>query len=165
MPRIFELFGFPVDDRSEEVERSRKSHQCPFMGVICDGGGNRYQTKIKLTPQEPLTHYFNSDVTEVIPGVCSIQAGEDIWVVCPRRLFAAKFDSQGMPSINHTLQHYERDLLVRAGLPLETEIGVWAEVYLKHRVADAEINYHFDYILCNILLIYTAKRKYRFKLL
>jgi hypothetical protein len=55
MPSIFELFGFPVDDRSPEVEQIRKSRQCPFMDAICDGGGNRYQTKIKLTPTEPLT--------------------------------------------------------------------------------------------------------------
>ncbi|MGB3558374.1 MAG: hypothetical protein WBA24_07495, partial [Geitlerinemataceae cyanobacterium] len=153
MPTIFEIFGFPVDDRSEEVEAIRKSRQCPFMGATCDGGGNRYQTKIKLTSQEPLTSYFNSDVAEVIPGVCSIQSGEDIWVVCPRRLFAAKFDGQGVPSINRDLQPYERDLLIHAGLPSETDIGTWAEVSLKHRVADAEINYHFDYILAPLVEI------------
>lgn len=151
MPSIFELFGFPIDDRSPEVEKIRKSRQCPFMDAICDGGGNRYQTKIKLTPTEPLTDYFNREFTEVIPGVCSIQSGEDIWVVCPRRLFTAKFDGQGIPYINHALQPHERDLLVGAGLPLETEIGVWAEVSLKHRVADAEINYHFDYVLAPLI--------------
>ncbi len=117
------------------------------MGITCDGGGDRYQTKIKLTQQEPLTHYFNSDITEVIPGVCSIQAGEDIWVVCPRRLFAAKFNGQDVPSTNRVLQQYERALLIQAGLPHETDIGAWAEVSLKHRVEDAEINYHFGYIL------------------
>lgn len=151
MPSIFELFGFLVEDRSPEAEVIRKARQCPFMGATCDGGGNRHQTKIKLTPQEPLTHYFDSDITEVIPGVCSIKAGEDIWVVCPRRLFAAKFDGQGLPSVNRALQQYERDLLVNAGLPFETEIGTWIEVALKHRVADAEINYHFDYILAPLV--------------
>ncbi|MBS9386881.1 MAG: hypothetical protein PX483_04395 [Nostocales cyanobacterium LE14-WE4] len=151
MPTIFELFGFPVDDRSEEVEIIRKSRQCPFMGATCDGGGNRYQTKIKLTQQESLTHYFNSDVTEVIPGVCSIQSGQDIWVVCPHRLFSAKFDGEGVPSINRAVQQYERDLLIHAGLPTGTDIGAWAEVSLKHRVADAEINYHFDYVLAPLV--------------
>jgi hypothetical protein len=151
MPTIFELFGFPVNDRSREVEMIRKFRQCPFMGATCDGGGNRYQTKIKLTSQEPLTNYFNSDVTEVIPGVCSIQSGEDIWVVCPRRLFAAKFDGQEVPSPNRAVQPHERDLLIHAGLPPETDIGAWAEVSLKHRVADAEINYHFDYVLAPLV--------------
>ena len=147
MPTIYELFGFPVDDRSQQVEAIRKSRQCPFMGATCDGGGNRYQTKIKLTQQEPLKHYFNSDITEVIPGVCSIQAGKDIWVVCPRRLFAAKFDGQDVPSANHALQRHERALLIQAGLPHDTDVGAWAEVSLKHRVEDTEINYHFDYVL------------------
>jgi hypothetical protein len=151
MPTIFELFGFLVDDRIPEVELIRKARQCPFMGATCDGGGNRYQTKIKLTPQEPLTQYFDSGITEVIPGVCSIKAGDDIWVVCPRRLFAAKFDGQGVPSVNRAVQPHERDLLIHAGLPIETEIGTWAEVSLKHRVADAEINYHFDYVLAPLV--------------
>jgi len=51
MPTLFEIFGFSVDDRSQDVEVIRKSRQCPFMGATCDGGGNRYQTKIKLTSQ------------------------------------------------------------------------------------------------------------------
>jgi hypothetical protein len=151
MPTIFELFGFLINDRSPEVELIRKARQCPFMGATCDGGGNRYQTKIKLTPQEPLTQYFNNGITEVIPGVCSIKAGEDIWVVCPRRLFAAKFDGKGVPSVNRAVQQHERDLLIQAGLPIETEIGTWAEVSLKHKVADAEINYHFDYVLAPLV--------------
>jgi hypothetical protein len=153
MPTIFELFGFPVDDRSQEVEMIRKSRQCPFMEATCDGGGNRYQTKIKLTSQEPLTDYFNRDVTEVIPGVCSIQSGEDIWVVCPRRLFAAKFDEQGLPRVNRAIQRHEFDLLIQSGLPTETDIGAWSEVSLKHRVADAEVNYHFDYVLAPLVEI------------
>ncbi|QYX32181.1 NotI family restriction endonuclease [Sphaerospermopsis torques-reginae] len=151
MPTIFELFGLPINDRSEEAEIIRKYRQCPFMGTDCDGGGNRYQTKIKLTEKEPLSNYFNSDVKEVIPGVCSIQSGNDIWVVCPRRLFAAKFDGDGLPIINHALQKYERDLLISAGLPTKTNIGVWSEVSLKHRVEDAEINYNFDYILAPLV--------------
>lgn len=152
MPTIFELFGFPVNDRSQDVEMIRKSRQCPFMGATCDGGGNRYQTKIKLTSQEPLTQYFNRDVTEVIPGVCSIQAGEDIWVVCPRRLFAAKFDGQGIPPANHSIHPHELNLLIQSGLPTDINIGTWAEVSFKHRVADAEINYHFDYVIAPSIL-------------
>jgi len=151
MPTIFELFGFPVDDRRSEVEAIRKSCQCPFMGTTCDGGGNRYQTKIKLTRQEPLTSYFNKNFKKVIPGVCSIKAGEEVWVVCPRRLFAAKFDGQGTPPVNRAIQEHERDLLLDSGLPSNIEIGSWAEVSLKHRVADADINYHFDYVLAPLV--------------
>lgn len=146
MPTIFDLFGFPIDDRSKQAETTRKSRQCPFMKDICDGGGNRFQTEIILTPAEPLTEYFNSDIDRVVPGVCSILAGKDIWVVCPRRLLAARHTGQGLPSINQALQLYERDLLVSAGLPKGIRIGLWSEVALKQHVDDADINYHFDYI-------------------
>ncbi|MEB3885447.1 hypothetical protein [Lyngbya sp. CCY1209] len=151
MPTIFELFGFPVDDHRSEVEAIRKSCQCPFMGTTCDGGGNRSQTKIKLTREEPLTSYFDKNLKKVIPGVCSIQAGEEVWVVCPRRLFAAKFDGKGTPPVNRSIQEHERSLLLNSGLPSNIEIGSWAEVSLKHQVKDADINYHFDYILAPLV--------------
>ena len=146
MPTIFDLFGFPLDDRSESAEAIRKARQCPFMGAICDGGGNRYQTEIPLTPTEPLTRYFNPGIQRVVPGVCSILAGADTWVVCPRRLLAVRFAGEGLPPINHALQGYERDLLISAGLPQGIRMGLWSEVALKQRIEDADINYHFDYI-------------------
>lgn len=151
MPTIYDLFGYPLDDRSERAENTRKARQCPFMGAVCDGGGNRYQTKIRLTPQEPLTQYFKSDITEVVPGVCSIMAGEDIWVVCPRRLLAARNSGEGLPPVNYGLQEYERDLLVSAGLPRGLDIGIWSEVNLKQIVDNADINYHFDYIAAPLM--------------
>lgn len=146
MPTIYDLFGFPLDERSESAETTRKARQCPFMGDICDGGGNRYQTEIPLTPTEPLTQYFNPGIQRVIPGVCSILAGEDTWVVCPRRLFAARYTGEGLPPVNHALQEYERDLLLSAGLPQGIKMGLWSEVVLKQSIDDADINYHFDYI-------------------
>jgi len=116
------------------------------MKVVCDGGGNRYQTEIKLTDSEPLRKFFNADVNEVVPGICSITAGDDKWVVCPRRLFAARSDVEGAPTSNYALREYEKEVLLNAGVPKGVRIGIWSEVTLKHRIADAEINYHFDYI-------------------
>jgi hypothetical protein len=145
VPTIYDLFGFPINDRSDLTEEIRKARLCPFMNAICDGGGNRYQTKIELKANEPLSEYFNPDVTEVIPGVCSILAGRDIWVVCPRRLFTARHNGPGLPPINQGLQSYERDLLLKAGLPRGINIGIWSEVALNHRLSDTVINYHFDY--------------------
>ncbi|MUG93374.1 hypothetical protein F7734_13430 [Scytonema sp. UIC 10036] len=151
MPTIYDLFGYPLDDRSKVVENNRKVCQCPFMGTTCDGGGNRYQTEIKLTQTEPLTQYFNPDIKAVVPGICSIMAGEDIWVVCPRRLLAMRYGGEGLPPVNHQLQEYERDVLVNAGLPRGVDIGIWSEVYLKQKAADADINYHFDYIAAPLI--------------
>lgn len=146
MPTIFDLFGFPLDDRSQAAESVRKAIRCPFMDDVCDGGGNRYQTTIPLTPSEPLTKYFNPGIERVVPGVCSILAGADTWVVCPRRLLAARHTGEGLPPVNHFLQNYERDLLLSAGLPQRVNLGLWSEVALKQQVDDADINYHFDYV-------------------
>jgi len=146
MPTFFDLFGFPMDNRTARAEAVRKGSECPFMDDICDGGGNRYQTAIRLTPTEPLTRYFNDGIQQVVPGVCSILAGEDVWVVCPRRLFAARHTGDGLPTVNHSLQPHERALLVGAGLPQGVKIGIWSEVALRQRIDDTDINYHFDYI-------------------
>lgn len=73
-------------------------------------------------------------------------AGDDIWVVCPRRLLAARYSDEGLPPVNYGLQEYERNLLVSAGLPHGMDIGIWSEVNLKQTLDDADINYHFDYI-------------------
>ena len=48
--------------------------------------------------------------------------------------------------VNSSLQTHERDLLINAGLPRDTDIGIWAEVYLKLSGVEADTNYHFDYV-------------------
>jgi len=52
MPTIFELFGFPLHDRSEIADKTRRSAFCPFMEDRCDGGGNRNQTKIYINDKD-----------------------------------------------------------------------------------------------------------------
>ncbi|NJO83274.1 MAG: hypothetical protein HC828_10955 [Blastochloris sp.] len=146
MPQIFELFGFPITDRGQQAEQNRKEAQCPFMNTKCDGGGNRHQTKIRLDRDSLLRDYFDSNLENVIPGICSITAGGDTWVVCPRRLFAARNSTDEFPVTNFALQSHEKEILLQTGLPQGVDIGVWSEVYLKQQVEDAEINYHFDYI-------------------
>ncbi|MCX6379195.1 MAG: hypothetical protein NT023_06910 [Armatimonadetes bacterium] len=146
MPTIFDMFGYPLTNRGEEVEASRKAKLCPFSGAVCDGGGNRSQTKIKLAQEEPLTSYFNHGIKDVVPGICSIHAAGDLWVVCPRRLLAFKHDGEGLPIVNSSLQTHEHDLLINVGLPRSVDIGIWSEVYLKLSGVDADTNYHFDYV-------------------
>ena len=147
MPNIYELFGYPISERSPDVERVRKQALCPFMGAICDGGGNRHQTKILLQrPGEPLATYFDPRLQTVIPGVCSISAGSDTWVVCPRRLFAARNMTNAAPLLNYAFQDHERAILLQTDLPRNTDIGIWAEVYIKQQVDNSEINYYLDYV-------------------
>jgi hypothetical protein len=52
-----------------------------YRDALYDGGGNRNQTKINLVPSEPLRQYFDLDITTVIPGICSIIAGEDTHIL------------------------------------------------------------------------------------
>ena len=147
MPTIFELFGFPLHDRSEIADKTRRSAFCPFMEDRCDGGGNRNQTKIHINDKDlALAQCFNKEINTVIPGICSITAGEDTWVVCPRRLFAAKNINNAIPVVNRAFQTHERDILLQTELPKDKDVGIWSEVYVKQQIEDAEINYHFDYI-------------------
>lgn len=146
MSQIFELFGFPLRDRSSGVEASRKAKTCPFMGATCDGGGNRNQTKINLDQSPELRAYFNPGVRDVLPGLCSIATANATWVVCPRRLLAFRNDQGGMPAENACLQSHERSLLLACGIEQTVQIGIWSEVYLKFGSEESEINYHFDYV-------------------
>jgi hypothetical protein len=93
-----------------------------------------------------LAQFFDKEITTVIPGICSIIAGEDTWVVCPRRLFAARNIDNTLPLVNRAFQTHERDILLQTELQRDKEIGIWSEVYIKQQIEDAEINYHFDHI-------------------
>lgn len=147
MPQIYELNGYPVDDRSTSAEETRKSAMCPFTDSRCDGGGNRNQTAIDLDDDEELAEYFDDTLDRVIPGVCSIDYGEARWIVCPRRLMGFKHDGEDLPPVNDGLQPHERRALVEGGLPQDRELGVWPEVYLRYSDDDADINYHFDFVV------------------
>ncbi len=138
MPVIHELFGKPVVISSEEDIQDRKAALCPFTRRRCDGGGNRNQTKINLTANHRLRNFFVEDLSSVIPGICSIDYGTEIWIVCPRRLFGFKNDEPGLPSVNLSLQEYEKEILIVANLPKNTDIGIWSEVYLQY--GDNETN-------------------------
>ncbi len=81
----------------------------------CDGGGNRHQTKIKLTDDHELRTYFDKELKSVIPGVCSIDYGTEAWVVCPRRLLGFKHDSMDLPEVNFSL-HRHRPYVPEHGL-------------------------------------------------
>jgi len=84
MPKIFELFGFPLAVQTKEAIECRKAARCPFMGSECDGGGNRFASDVNLDSHPTLRDYFGKQ--GVVPsGVCSIQLNDDEppWIVCP----------------------------------------------------------------------------------
>ncbi|MCP9819404.1 hypothetical protein KBZ18_07850 [Synechococcus sp. Cruz-9H2] len=148
VPSIYEVYGFGPNDNTAEAQQARFTATCPFIGGRCDGGGNRHQTKIKLGTS-PLRDNFEPSLDSVVPGICSIQHGGTIWVVCPRRLlgFGGSPDSA---QVNYALQEHEKEALLASGLPAGIELGVWAEVYLNYGDDETTINYHFDFVISEL---------------
>lgn len=152
MPSFFEVYGYPLGDKSDSALKYKKSAKCPFTEGVCDGGGNRHQTKIKLK-NSPLDSFFklDDDRDTIIPGVCSIEHANDLWIVCPRRLLGFQPAAKKESSINHkALKKHEESALLAVGLPSDTELGVWSEIYLKLGDDESSINYHFDFIVAPI---------------
>lgn len=151
MPRIFELFGYPVSDRTPTVEACRSRVFCPFMGAECDGGGNRYMAEISLNSHPELRSFFRN--REKIPcGVCSISINENTppWIICPRRLLymGKRADTQILLGVT------QRQLLDKCGFERGISIGVWSEVKVHYKELsgnnEQEFDYTFDYILMPI---------------
>jgi hypothetical protein len=149
MPKFYEVYGRDVYDQSDSAIAERKAAYCPFTDNTCDGGGNRHQTKIKLDNSE-LRSSFDEELASVIPGICSIQYGNETWVVCPRRLLGFFSKLESTPEINAVLHDHEREALIKSGVPQGVELGVWPEVYLQYGDDDTSINYHFDFVIAPI---------------
>lgn len=148
MPRIFEIFGYHIEDTSEKAERSRRSAWCPFMDSQCDGGGNRPQSNIRLRDKPELRQFFDNPGEEIPSGVCSLQLRphERPWIVCPRRLLV--LGRRDMGQRRH--QSFAEKLLLRhAGFEPGTTLGVWPEVKMKYidEASGKSFDYTFDYIL------------------
>ena len=148
MPKFYEVYGNDVYDNKSSVVAERKAAYCPFIESTCDGGGNRHQTKIRLE-NSSLREKFNDELSSVIPGVCSIEYGNDVWIVCPRRLLGFKAKPEPI-IVNASLKNHEREALLAAGLPRNIELGVWSEVYLQYGDEETSINYHFDFVISKI---------------
>ena len=152
MPKIFELFGFPVEIQTKEAIECRKAAKCPFMGGDCDGGGNRYASQIDLNTNALLKKFF--DNREFAPsGVCSIQVkeGDAPWIVCPRRLLVLGRE-KAVGRANQT--DTETQVLKLLDYPKGTKLGVWSEVKLMIEeitdVGEKTFHYTFDYVIVPI---------------
>jgi hypothetical protein len=142
---------------------------CPFMGIKCDGGGNRPQSNIDLVDHPHLAEYFSDSQLRVIPsGVCSLQLNDEQapWIVCPRRLlFLGKSGANDLTNRNNQL-FAEKMLLKHTGFESGIEIGVWSEVKMKFagtkELEGKSFDYTFDYIL--IPMTRTSQNKIEQKL-
>lgn len=152
MAKLFEVFGYPTADRSPEAEDCRRDARCPFMDRDCDGGGNRYLSRLDLRTRPELKTYFRGR-DHVHAGVCSIQPTSDArpWIVCPRRLLVLAKGDSGTRRHQETA---ESVVLRHAHFPQGSRIGVWSEIKLKHNQVVAgnqkSFDYTFDYVLMSL---------------
>lgn len=145
MSRIFELFGYPLNDTSAEARFSRANALCPFMQSKCDGGGNRHLSNINLTKKPELRQHFN-ELDNIASGVCSLQLhqNETPWIVCPRRLL---YLSKGQQELDGYQSQAIRHLWEIAGYERPCRIGVWPELRVTHRSGVKSFTYTFDYVV------------------
>jgi hypothetical protein len=150
--KIFELFGYLTDDKSPKAQKTRQSCTCPFMGLECDGGGNRYQSFLHLDPSKdkPLVDFFQGRTNDIPAGVCSLVASETVWIVCPRRLFTLDAGD-----VETTHEKFSANLLKKYfGFASSQRVGVWTEVKLKYAEDGGKddensktFDYTFDYVI------------------
>ena len=149
---IYEVFGYSHLDNSPQALHHKKNCLCPFLGNLCDGGGNRYQTFLKrdsITDQEHLD-FFAEGIKLIPPGVCSIKKNDEIWIVCPRRIFGVNTED------SHSQVRAQSMSLLREKFGLAgKKVGIWSEVKVKYSDASDEedeksFDYTFDYIVCEI---------------
>lgn len=153
--QIYEVFGYTPNDTSEFALYHKKNCLCPFMGTLCDGGGNRYQTFLpsKQVIGTKLEKYFNPEIKLIPPGVCSIQRNEEIWVVCPRRVFAINQGNE-----KSQLTFFTKKVIQQYFNLQKKKIGVWSEVKVKYNETqeidgeedEKSFDYTFDYIICEV---------------
>lgn len=51
-----------------------------------------------------------------------------------------------LPEVNFSLHRHEEEILRAAKFPIEIDVGIWPEVYLRHDDDSSLVNYHFDFI-------------------
>ena len=151
MSKIFEIFGYPLTDSSNEAKECRKTAQCPFMGKECDGGGNRYLSSIDLSKSAALRSFFGSRTGTVCAGICSLQLhdGEAPWIVCPRRLLVLGREAQGRRAFQ--IQS-EKVALGYLGYESGTRLGVWPEMKMKYSGAAGGTSKNFDYTFDYVIM-------------
>lgn len=147
MAVVAELYGLPLD-KSIDVQACRTA-QCPYMGDLCDGGGNRDMARVRAADPS-LGPFFDRAVGERsggwLPcGVCSVRLprSDATWAICPRRLLA--FHQDGILDAHAKL--IER-IFKLAGYSGGDEVDIWSEVSLSDVGEDgARFNFRLDYVL------------------
>ena len=151
MSKIYELYGYRLNQWNEQAEHNLSKAWCPFMNAECDGGGNRFQSAIDLKKNPALSMRI-PDKETVQVGVCSLQTheGEQPWIVCPRRLLSLKGGKFS------DYQSYVRNQLSNfSELEKSKKYFAWSEVKIKTESTNSDdeskwFDYTFDYVLSGV---------------
>jgi len=119
--RPAEVFGFPIGNKSDEAQKLRERHWCPFVGNVC-------RKKSRL-----IDYPF---------GVCSVEHHDGIYAICPRR-----FEEQGgIAGVSRVLEdiavHYFGDfnnVIPFAEVRL-SNVGAIDYVLVRHKPLRAEVD-------------------------
>jgi len=151
MSKIFELYGHRLDRWNPDAERNLRRVWCPFMDAECDGGGNRFQSAIDIRTNPALKEKIPGKETIQV-GICSLltNAGEQPWIVCPRRLLSLKGGSLSEKQLN-----IRRQLSGFTELEYGKKYLAWSEVKIKTESTNNDddaksFDYTFDYILSGV---------------
>ena len=146
MPVVRELFGQVLDGNMDS--NVCRSALCPFLGEICDGGGNRDMARVAAA-DPGLGPFFDYEVGcrtqgHLPCGICSVETPKkkETWAICSRRLFA--FSSNGVADRHRELA--DRVFALCGFLPGQ-EVSVWSEISLKEEGEKGVFDYRLDYVL------------------
>jgi len=67
MPVVEELYGQRLTKDGLDIGALRKA-ECPFMGSICDGGGNRDMARLRARDEGGIRPFFDDSVERETGG-------------------------------------------------------------------------------------------------
>jgi hypothetical protein len=118
--RPAEIFGYPIRNRSEAAENTRRQHWCPFVNSVCNK---------------------RSRLIDYPFGVCSVEFNDKICTICPRR-----FEERGsLEGISRALEdialHYFGgfDNVIPFSEVKLPNVGTIDYVLVRHKPMKAEV--------------------------
>jgi hypothetical protein len=120
-----EIFGHPIDVNSPQAQDHRKQHWCPFANKPCDK---------------------KSRLIDYPMGVCSVQYGEEIIALSPKRFLQDNTIFYDIADHHFGRRH---DLLVfsEVSIPKAGHLGRFDYVMAKHRPLSSEIE---DFVIIEL---------------
>ncbi len=112
-----EVFGHPIDVESPEARTDRERHWCPFVNDVCDK---------------------RSRLIDYPMGVCSVQYGEEVVALSPRRFMQDNIVFYDIAD-HYFGSHHNLMLFPEVSIPGARNLGIFDFVMVKHRPLSSKI--------------------------